>query len=301
MKNRKLTGYFYLILSTVIYGFFGIFSRNTSAFGPFSQGAIRYGILCSFVLLMLALRKTTWKKIQRKDFKWFLIWILPASLQPVLTFMAFTHLPIGITYFLLYSTMILGGMLSGKIFFSEKFNLSKGISLFLVLSGLYLIYRSDITLVSSIYVLVALISGLIVGFWNTLTKKVSGNYPELQMIFMDGFSTLIVGTIGLNVMKETIPAFDNLTPWFWIVSFTFAGILSSLLLIKGFKEVEAQAGSLILPMELVFASIFGLLFLDEVLKLNVYIGGLLILIAALIPALYFPTKVISVRRDLKLS
>ena len=211
-------------------------------------------------------------------------WILPASFQPVLTFVAFTHLPVGITYFLLYSTMILGGILSGKIFFHENFNFGKLISLVLVLIGLYLIYRSDITLITSVYVFVALLSGLIVGFWNTLTKKVSGNYPELQMILLDGSSTLSVSLLGLIVVHEVLPPISNVSTWLWIIGFAFSGILSSLFLIKGFKEVEAQVGSLILPMELIFASIFGFVFLGEILKVNVYLGGLLILFAAIVPA-----------------
>ncbi|HBC72941.1 MAG: hypothetical protein UX91_C0006G0134 [Candidatus Amesbacteria bacterium GW2011_GWB1_47_19] len=284
MKKNKLKGYIYLIISTIIYGLFGIFSRNTSDFGAFSQGAVRYVILCTFLLSLFLLKKVTWKKIERKDVKWFLTWILPASFQPVLTFVAFTHLPVGITYFLLYSTMILGGILSGKIFFHENFNFGKLISLVLVLIGLYLIYRSDITLITSVYVFVALLSGLIVGFWNTLTKKVSGNYPELQMILLDGSSTLSVSLLGLIVVHEVLPPISNVSTWLWIIGFAFSGILSSLFLIKGFKEVEAQVGSLILPMELIFASIFGFVFLGEILKVNVYLGGLLILFAAIVPA-----------------
>ena len=284
MKKNKLKGYIYLIISTIIYGLFGIFSRNTSDFGAFSKGAVRYVILCTFLLSLFLLKKVTWKKIERKDVKWFLTWILPASFQPVLTFVAFTHLPVGITYFLLYSTMILGGILSGKIFFHENFNFGKLISLVLVLIGLYLIYRSDITLITSVYVFVALLSGLIVGFWNTLTKKVSGNYPELQMILLDGSSTLSVSLLGLIVVHEVLPPISNVSTWLWIIGFAFSGILSSLFLIKGFKEVEAQVGSLILPMELIFASIFGFVFLGEILKVNVYLGGLLILFAAIVPA-----------------
>jgi len=285
VKNFKLRGYLYLILATAIYGLFGLFSRQTSAFGPFSQGAIRYGIICTFLLSLFLSKKVAWRKIERKDIKWFLIWSIPASFQPVITFIAFTHLPVGLTYFLIYSTMILGGILSGKLFFSEKITLNKVLSLLLIISGLVFIYRSDISLIKSIYVLVALLSGLIIGFWNTLTKKVSGNYPELQMIMLDSSTTLVVGLIGLTVAKEVLPSFSNVSTWLWIIAFSFTGILSSLLLIKGFKEVEAQVGSLILPMELVFSSIFGFMFLGEVLKVNVYFGGFLILLAALFPAL----------------
>jgi len=283
--SNKILGAIFLIASTAIYGLFGIFSRQTAVFGSFSQGWIRYLFVVFIIGSLFLTRRARWKNIDPPDTKWFLTWILPASFQPVLTFMAFTHLPIGIAYFLIYSTMITGGILSGKLFFAEKFNLGKLLSLLLIFLGLILIYRSDLSLITNTYVFLALVSGLIVGFWNTLSKKVSHKYSELQMMLLDSLSTLTVSLIGFFSVREALPDFSNLVPWYWIVAFAFAGVLSSFLLIRGFKYVEAQIGSLILPMELVFASLFGYFFLGEVLKPNVYLGGLLIFLAAIIPVL----------------
>jgi len=120
--NKKTTGIFLLLISAAIYGLFGVFSRNVNMFGSFSQGWVRYSIILSVIVLMIIIGKLKWKKIEKRDIKWFLAWILPASFQPILTFIAFNHLPLGLTYFLIYSTMIIGGIISGKIFFSEKFN-----------------------------------------------------------------------------------------------------------------------------------------------------------------------------------
>lgn len=181
--------------------------------------------------------------------------------------------------------MIMGGILSGKVFFSEKISLSKVASVLLTIVGLTLIYSSDIALIKNWYVLIALFSGLIVGFWNTLTKKVSGTYPELQLILIDGLATFGVGLIGLTVAKEAVPSFLVVTAWLWIIAFAGAGILASFFLIKGFKVVEAQVGSLILPMELVFSSIFGIIFFNEILKTTEYFGGFLIFLAAISPVL----------------
>lgn len=271
-----------------MYGLFGIFSKQIAVFGPFSQGWIRYLLVLLVITVMMFMGKLRWKRVEKKDIKWFLAWIIPASFQPILTFLAFTHLPIGITYFLIYSTMITGGVVSGKIFFGEKLNLEKLVSGLLILFGLVFIYKSDLTLTTNGYVLLALMSGMIVGFWNTLTKKVSANYPEMQMIFLDGLSTVTVSLIGFLLLKETLPSFTNPAPWIWIVGFAISGVLSSFLLIRGFKYVEAQIGSLILPMELVFASVFGYVFLGEVLHTNVYLGGFLIFIAAILPVLKIP-------------
>lgn len=285
--NKKLVGYLFLIGAAIIYGLFGLLSRYTGKFGPFSQGWVRYFLILFLLVLVFGFRRTSWRKIQKKDIKWFLIWILPASFQPILTFIAFNHLPLGIGYFLLYSTMILAGIISGKLFFSEKFGLSKTLSLLLVFAGLVLIYKSDITLITNSYVFIALISGSLVGFWNTLTKKVSNNYSEFQMMFLDGFSTFTVGLVGSLYLRETLPLFSDITSWFWIVAFAFSTIAAGFMLIRGFKHLEAQTGSLIMPLEIVFASLFGFIFFGELLKLNVYLGGLCIFLAAVLPAFSF--------------
>ncbi|QQG42149.1 MAG: DMT family transporter [Candidatus Woesebacteria bacterium] len=286
IENKSFGGGIYLLISALIYGLYGVYSRFIGAsFGSFSQSWVRSFIVLMIVVVLLLVKKFEWKRIERKDIKWFLIWIIPTSIQPVITFTAFNHLPLATTYFLIYSTMIFGGVLSGKIFFSEKFNFAKGLSFLFIFVGLVLIYGSDISLATNIYVVLALISGLLVGFWNTLTKKVSTQYSEFQMMSLDQFATMIVCGIGAFFFRETLPPPSNINAWFWIIVFAVSGVVTVFFLIRGFKYVEAQVGSLILPMEIVFASIFGLLIFGEVLKLNTYLGGLFIVFAAILPAI----------------
>ncbi|KKU10528.1 MAG: hypothetical protein A2Z96_03430 [Spirochaetes bacterium GWB1_48_6] len=288
--NNKLKGYLFLIGSVVIYGLFGLFSRYTKLFPPFSQGYIRYFIVLFTLAIFFISKKVVWKRIEKKDIKWFLTWILPASFQPILTFVAFNHLPVGTTYFILYSAMIIGGIISGKIFFSEKFNIKKIFSFILILSGLFLIYRSDITLIKSVYALLAILSGLILGFWATLSKKVSSDYSEFQMMLLDSLSTFVVGLIGAVAVNEKVPPISDIASWLWIIVFAISGIIASFCLIRGFKYVEAQSGSLILPTELIFASVFGYFFLGEILKVTTYMGGFLIILAAIMPTLRSRTQ-----------
>jgi len=283
--NKKITGSVLLLCSAALYGLVGVFSRYIREFAPFSQSWVKSSFLLLIVFLFFISKKVTWKKIRREDLKWFALWILPASFQPVLTFLAFNHLAIGTTYFLTYSTMILGGILSGKIFFSEKLNLNKILSLLLLFIGLFLIYKSDITFARNIYVFFALLAGLLLGFWNTLTKKVSGNYPEFQMIVLDNATALLL-CFGVSMfIGEKLPVLEDVVPWIWIVLFAASLTAAAFLLIRGFKFVEAQVGTLILPMEVVFGSFFGFLFFGEVLKINVYLGGFIILMAAILSAL----------------
>lgn len=283
-KTRVLGG-LYLLSAAFLYSLYGLFSRNIADFSPFAQNFIRSSMVFFILFLFFFFNKKKWINIQKKDTKWFLLWVIPSSFQMVLSFVAFNHLAIGTTYYIIYSTMILGSFLSGKLFFSERLTRPKIISLVLVLSGLTFIYGFDVRLTTNIYVFFALLSGLIVGFWNTLTKKLSGNYSEFQMLFVDSFATSIVSFGGFKYFAETLPSFKNLRVWCWITIFALATISTTFLLIRGFKKLEAQIGSLILPMEVVFASLVGYLFLGEVLSVWTYLGGGLIFISSLYPHL----------------
>lgn len=286
MKTKSsIVGGAYLLSAAFLYALYGLFSRNTSIFGAFSQNFVRGGIVFLVLLLYFLFNREKWVKFKKSDIRWFLIWVVPSSFQMVLIFLAFNHLPIGTSYYIIYSTMILGGFLSGKIFFSEKLSKSKLTSLFLVLVGLFLIYGADLKLVTNVYVAMALLSGLIVGFWNTLTKKLSGNYSEFQMLLVDSFATFAVSFAGAKINAEILPEITLVTPWIWIVVFAFATIITTFLLIRGFKNLEAQVGSLILPMEVVFATFIGYLFLGEVLSVWTYLGGALIFVSAISPYL----------------
>jgi len=286
--NKKLIGAFYLLFAACLYGLVGVFSRFISKFGSFSQSWIKSSVTLFIISTLFLFHKVVWRRIRKGDLKWFAAWILPASLQPVLTFIAFNHLPIGLTYFLTYSTMILGGILSGKIFYSERMNLNKFFSLAFIFAGLFLLYITDVTFVSNIYVLFALLAGLSVGFWNTLTKKVSANYSVPQMILLDNGTSWIFCFVGSLVLGEKLPSITtSLTPWFSIIVFGAFLTSATFFLIKGFRNLEAQVGSLILPMEIVFGTFFGYVFFGEILKINMYLGGLLILIAAILAALKY--------------
>ncbi|MGI6484400.1 MAG: EamA family transporter [Candidatus Dojkabacteria bacterium] len=121
------------------------------------------------------------------------------------------------------------------------------------------------------------------GFWNTLTKKLSGDYSEEQMIFSDNIPTFIICLVLALIFKENVPNISSLNSYIWIIIFSITSLLTSILLVKGFSKVEASIGSLILPMEIVFASIIGFIFLNERLSINIYIGGALIFLATILP------------------
>src|SRR3972149_7241006 len=141
MKNPKL-GAISLFIAASFYGLYGILSRLiSSSFGNFSQNWTRNLIVLVIILFVIAFRKIKILSIRKKDVKWIILWFLTGSWITVLTFIGFNNLQIGTTYLVLYSSMIVSGFISGKLFFKEGLNNTKTISLLLSLSGLAIIYR----------------------------------------------------------------------------------------------------------------------------------------------------------------
>jgi len=272
-----------ILITTVFYGLYGVYSRMIGlSFGAFSQSWARNTIIMAITGSFLFLTHK-WRPIQKQDLKWFLIWPLSGVGVMILLFIAFNHLPVATGYFLFYSTMIASGFLSGKIFFGERMNVVKMVAILLSFSGLILIYSLDVSAEQIPYVLMALISGFLLGLWNTLSKKMSDRYPNFQLVFIDGFVSFIFGVVGAICFKESIPGLSQVESWFWVFIFAVTSILATSLLIYGYKHLEAQIGSIIAPVEVVFATLFGFLFFKEVLPPTTLFGGLLIALAAILP------------------
>jgi len=284
--NKKAFGLFSLVSAAALYGSYGIFSRLIGeSFGAFAQNWIRSAlILCASIVLIIVL-KVKFKPFQRKDVKWIAIWILFGS-TGYLTFIAFNNLPLGTVYFLTYATMIMSSYMAGKFLYKEKLTLVKAISFLLALFGLYLIYSFSIPQHRAAFALIALLSGSITGLWNVLSKKFSERYSEIQLIATDGVFSTCIGFVVWFFVRDAIPPITTATaiPWIWVCVFAIAGLGTTALMIFGFKNIEAQIGSIILPVEIVFAIIFGYFLFGETLTVTALVGGLLIGSAAILPS-----------------
>lgn len=285
-STQLFRGSSFIVLSTMAYGLYGVWSRLIEGnFGAFSQNWVRnllLGLIYGSILLM---SRKKWKNIERRDLKWFVVWGLSGTATTILTFIVFNNLPLGTSYFLIYSTMILSGIAVGSIFFREQFSLAKLTAFGLVLVGLSLIYSFSITPNQLLYLALALISGTLTGFWNTFSKKISGDYSNPQMLFFDSMLSVFFAFFGGIFVGEKIPSLTIGAGWWPMLGFVLTNFIASNSVIHGFRHLEAQVGSLILPIEIIFATLFGYLIFGEVLMTQVLLGGLFILIASILPSI----------------
>ena len=272
-----------LFTAAGFYGLYGIFSRLIgSSFGNFNQNWTRNLIVVAIIALVILIRKKKLLPIRKVDVRWIGLWILSGSWVTVLTFIAFNNLQIGTTYLIIYSSMIAAGFLSGKVFFKEKFNIVKIVSLLLCLTGLLVIFRFSIDSKDVFYVVLAFVSGFMIGIWNTVSKKFSDHYSNNQIVLMDAVAGVVAALIGSIIFREHLPINVESIKWLWIAVYAVVQTINVGLVVYGFKNIEAQIGSIILPVEIVFAFLFSFLIFSEIPSTSTYFGGFLIVLGAIL-------------------
>lgn len=234
--------------------------------------------------------KKYWKPLQKKDYSWIIFWTFGGSLNMVFFFIAANKIQIGTLYFIAYAFIILTGFLLGNLFFKEKLNLIKFISSILAIVGLCLVYTVSFEPKNAVYLVFAAIVGITASFWSTLSKKISHHYSNIQMTLMDAFVSSGVTFFIAMMMSEPIPALKLSIPWFGMILNVITQILGVGAVVYGYKHIEVQLASIITPVEVVFAALFGYVIFHEVLSPFALLGGSCIFVAALLPHLIMNYK-----------
>ena len=134
-----------------------------------------------------------------------------------------------------------------------------------------------------VYEIGSLAAGFGSGTWNVLSKKIPSRYPPLQLNFLDCLINFFIVFITSLLFKERwfVPSFNIL----WLVNFGFSAtfLITGQLMIYGFRNVSAQLGSLIMLSEVLFGIIIGAVLYKEALSLTVLAGGILVIVAMVLP------------------
>lgn len=287
--SSHIKGVLALLFSAVVFGSYGIYSRMIGLeFGAFSQSWVRNTLVSLLIFSVMIINwKKFWKSLQKKDIPIFFVWTLGGSVNMVFFFIAANKIQIGTLYFIAYAFIILSGFLFGNLFFKEKLNVVKVISSILAIIGLCLVYTVSIDSNNYLYILFSAIVGITSAFWTSVSKKISPHYSNIQMIGIDSLVSFAV-TFGIAmIIREPIPSISFSVSWLGILLNSITQILGVGAVIYGYKHIEVQLASIITPVEVVFAALFGFIIFQETLPLLSLLGGFCILSAALLPHFSF--------------
>ena len=281
-NNQNTKGTVFVLMSAFFYASYGVWSRlMANHFGEFSQAWTRALALLVGTLVLNAIFKF-FKPINKKDRVWFLV-IGMMGLNQAPLFYGFTHLNIGTATLIFYAALLTGGYLIGKFSFKEKITKVKWISLGLALLGMLVIYQLTLNSNQLLAAGLTVLAGLMGSGGVVFSKKLSGEYPEIQIMTSYFISITVVNFILSYIFKDALPIFGFSVPWLAQFGYLIAFLVANLAVIQGFKYLEPSVGSLIGLVEIIFGVVFGMMLFGETVGLGVILGSILILAAAVLP------------------
>lgn len=282
--NRK-NGILFIIISAFMFGSYGVWSRLIGdSFGTFYQGWSR-GLIIAIILLPILLWKKQIVSIPRKDWGWLAVFLIFTSLTQAPLFYAFNHMDIGSATLLFFVSMLLTMYLFGIFFLGEKITKLKIISFVLAAVGMYIVFSFSLIVFSVLAALMAILNGVASGGEVSSSKKLSGEYSPLYLSWLSWIVIFITNAPISILLKETqhLPSFEIV--WLYQLGYIVASILGFWLVIKGLKYVEAGTGGLVGLLEIIVSISLGIIIFNEEPTLKIFIGAILIIVAAALPYL----------------
>jgi drug/metabolite transporter (DMT)-like permease len=158
------------------------------------------------------------------------------------------------------------------LFKLEKMNKFSLIFLISAMAGIYLVIFPDFSNINKGDI-VGLSSGILAAF-AIITLSVAREYDSTVLIV---FYLMALGTICNAVMMAPVFVKPDLSDYPALFCSGILGVAGQVLLTKGYKHVNARAGSMVSSSRIIFAALLGFTFFAEPLLPRIIFGGLLII------------------------
>jgi len=282
-KTQYTKGVALIFLSALMFGSYGVWSRLIGdSFGNFYQGWTRALIIVVLLLPLLLYQKKI-ISIKRADWGWLSVFLIFTSLTQAPIFYAFNHMDIGTASLLFFGSMLLTMYLVGFLFLGEKVTKLKAFAFLIAIAGLFFTFSFSLLTFAILAGGAAVVNGIASGGEVSFSKKLSGAYSPLYIVWLSWLIIIITNGIISVVLGEVqhLPSLDIV--WLWQAGYTVASLFAFWAVIAGLKYIEASIGGLIGLLEVVFSILFGILIFQEILTTKIIVGAAFILFAAALP------------------
>ena len=282
--SSSRNGYRVILLSSVLYGTYGVWSRLMGGtFGPFYQAWVRSLIIvCLMLPFMLATK--SFRKIERADWPRVSFYIALCVCTQVPLYYAFNHAPIGTVQLIFNSTFVITAYAVGWLYLGERISRIKVVSIILALTGLIVIFGTSALAFAPLGLALAAFNGVTAGGEVSATKKLSDKYSPALLVFWGWVFTFLTH-LPLSLLlgeKQVAPRLDG--AWLWLLIYAAINATALWIAVVGYRFVDASIGSLIGLMVVISSVAFGVVIFHESLTWSVYAGGALILAASILPS-----------------
>ncbi len=280
---NKAYGISLILFSSFLFASYGVWAKLIGdGMDPFFQGWSRAVIIIIALAPILYYKKMI-VPIERRDWKWFVIFLAFTSGTQAPLFYAFNHMDIGSATLLFFVSMLLTMYTVGFLFLGEKMSKVKIASFILAVIGMYFIFHFSLVAFTFLAAAMAMLNGVASGGEISSSKKFSNRYSTLYITWLSWVIILVTNAPISYFLGERMimPSFEMV--WLWQLGYTVTSMLAFWLIIEGLKYVEVGIGGLLGLLEIIFSVALGIWLFGEGLSLQVAIGSAFILLAAALP------------------
>lgn len=272
--GSKVKGFLSLFLCAAIFGSFGIWVRILgNSFTPFQQVFLRNLVATVFVLsfVLVTGRKLNYRGISAKMLFWYAV-VFP--IEVICFTVAIQYIKVSTATFIFYGANLGATALIGHILFNEHIKPHVLVALIVSLIGL-LLYAYPFQLGSSLLGIGWItLAGLFDAVASALNKHLGGKLDTWSATPLRTGAGVIIAGIGVLASGASFSV-ASFTPISIIILLLFGTMLFAIntLTLYGFKHFDLNLGTFVLSAEVIFATIFGIIFIHELPRIHEWFGA----------------------------
>lgn len=282
--SSHMLGYAMILLASVLFATYGVWSKlmGEGDFGVYYQGWVR-ALIILILLTPLLLYTKKLKVPARKDWKWMALFLSFTVFTQVPLYYGFIKTGVGAATLMFYAMYLITSYVVGRFVIGERITVVKAASLVLAFVGMSFVFSGESLIFSVVGLLLAGFNGIASGGEVASTKKLTGTYESISIIYYS-WVVILLTHLPLSLLfgeVQHMPSFS--TEWLAMLAYTAVGLISFWLVVEAYKHVDASVGGLMGLAEIVWAILFGIVLFQEQLTLLTVVGAVLILCAGLLP------------------
>ena len=277
IKQNERLGIFLMVITTIVFASQdGLSKYLATEYNVYMVVMIRYWFFAAFVMTISSRKPGGVKQVAKTKTPLLQIFrslILVAEM--CVTILAFTLLGLAETHAIFASYPLIIAMLSGPIL-GEHVGWRRWLAICVGFFGILIILNPGNGIFSP-YALVPLAGAILFALYGLLTRY-AGQYDNSSTSF---FWTGIVGCIAMTAIGLNFWDPVSQADWSIMLILSASGMLGHFLLIKCYEVAEASAVQPFAYLQLIWASIIGIIIFGEQITTNVFIGACIIVGAGL--------------------
>ena len=276
-KQNERLGILLMIITTIVFASQdGLSKYLATEYNVYMVVMIRYWFFAAFVISVSSQKTGGIKRVAKTKSpirQIFRSLILVAEM--CITILAFTLLGLAETHAIFASYPLIIAMLSGPIL-GEYVGWRRWLAICVGFIGILIILNPGNGIFSP-YALVPLAGAILFALYGLLTRYV-GQYDNSSTSF---FWTGVVGSIAMTIIGLNYWDPVSKSDWSIMLLLSASGVVGHYLLIKCYEVAEASAVQPFAYLQLIWASMIGIIIFGEQITTNVLIGACIIVGAGL--------------------